>query len=296
MKRKRHTEKGEASHDRWLVSYADFITLLFAFFVVMFASAYRDTHSIIRVSNAIHNGFQSMGAIAGGQDKGAIAWAGEPSQDPFAPQPNATADGLPQGPAMADVLALQQQLKQVIGPELKSREVELSITPEGFVISLKELGFFNSGHADLLPGAAEKIAKIAAILKEHGLDIRVEGHSDNQPIHNAQFRSNWELSTARAMTVLELLVNEAGFDPKKVSVAGYGEFRPIADDSKPEGRRMNRRVDLVVLGTAPPPAAVKSSIVRAESAGNVVSPAAGGEKASTSGLAHPESVAAGENR
>jgi chemotaxis protein MotB len=128
----------------------------------------------------------------------------------------------------------------------------MNVTPEGFVISLKELGFFNSGQAVLLPGAAEKIQRIAKILLQRGLDLRVEGHSDNQPIHNAQFRSNWELSTARAMTVLMLIVDHSGYDPKKISVAGYGQFRPIADDSTPDGRRMNRRVDLLVLGTAPP--------------------------------------------
>jgi chemotaxis protein MotB len=123
----------------------------------------------------------------------------------------------------------------------------LQVTPEGFVISLKELGFFNSGQAELLPGAAEKIEKIAKVLSKPGLEIRVEGDSDNQPIHNDQFRSNWELSTARAMAVLRLLVDDAGFDPKKLSASGYGEFRPVADNATPEGRRMNRRVDLVVV-------------------------------------------------
>jgi len=252
MRRKRHTATEEVSHDRWLVSYADFITLLFAFFVVMFASAYRDTHAIILVSKAIKNGFQALGVMPGGPNQGAIAWAGEPSNDPLTPPKSADLPNLPPGPSVAEVMALKQQLQQAMGLELKNHEVELSITPEGFVISLKELGFFNSGQAALLPGAAEKIKRIAKVLEQHKLDLRVEGHSDNQPIHNAQFRSNWELSTARAMTVLLILVDEAKFDPRKVSVAGYGEYRPIGDDATPAGRRMNRRVDLVVLGTAPP--------------------------------------------
>ncbi|HUH63284.1 MAG TPA: OmpA family protein [Terracidiphilus sp.] len=250
MRRRRHTESAE-NHDRWLVSYSDFVTLLFAFFVVLFASAYRDKHSVIRVANAIHQGFQSLGVLPGGHDKYAIAYSGSPTEEPFAPSPNASRKGLPPGPSAKEVFELEQQLQSAMGSELKNHEMEMSITPEGFVISLKELGFFNSGHAELLPGAADKIEKIATILSSHGLELRVEGHSDNQPIHNAQFRSNWELSTARAMTVVSLLVDQAGFDPRKVSVAGYGEYRPIADDSTPEGRRMNRRVDLVVLGTAP---------------------------------------------
>jgi chemotaxis protein MotB len=98
-----------------------------------------------------------------------------------------------------------------------------------------------------LPGAAEKIERIAKVLSKPGLEIRVEGHSDNQPIHNDQFRSNWELSAARAMAVLRLLVDDAGFDPKKLSASGYGEYRPVADNSTVAGRRMNRRVDLVVV-------------------------------------------------
>jgi chemotaxis protein MotB len=247
-RRRKHLVEESASQDRWLVSYSDFVTLLFAFFVVLFASAYRDNQTIIRVSTAIHNGFQSLGVLTGGQIKGAIAYSGLPTQTPFAPVPNASNKGLPPGPSAADVLALQQELRAALGNELKNQEIELAITPEGFVISLKELGFFNSGQAVLLPGAAEKIKRIARILSEHGLDLRVEGHTDNQPIHNSQFRSNWELSTARAMTVLKILVDDAGFDPRKVSVAGFGEYRPIADDSTPEGRGRNRRVDLVVVG------------------------------------------------
>jgi chemotaxis protein MotB len=81
------------------------------------------------------------------------------------------------------------------------------------------------------------------------MDLRIEGHSDDQPIHTPQFRSNWELSTARAMTVLLLLVNDSGIDPGKVSVAGYGQYRPVADNATSDGRQMNRRVDLVVVAT-----------------------------------------------
>lgn len=252
MRRSRFSAEEDAvSHDRWLVSYADFITLLFAFFVVLFASAYKDSHAVIRVTQSVHNGFQSLGAFSGTQNRAATGNAAQPADATTAAQPSkdqSNGNGLSPG----DLLALQRQLEAAMGVELKSHEVEMRMTSEGFVISLHELGFFNSGKADLLPGAAEKIQRIAKILGEHKLELRVEGHSDNQPIHNAQFRSNWELSTARAMTVLLLLVDQSGYDPHKVSVAGYGEYRPIADDSTADGRRKNRRVDLVVLGTAPP--------------------------------------------
>jgi chemotaxis protein MotB len=142
---------------------------------------------------------------------------------------------------------LRRQLETAIGKELEKHEIVMQVTPEGFVISLKELGFFDSGQAVLLPGAAGKIERIAKVLSRPGLELRVEGHSDDQPIHNSEFSSNWELSTSRAMAVLLLLVNDAGFNPSEISASGYGQYRPVADNHTPEGRRMNRRVDLVVV-------------------------------------------------
>jgi chemotaxis protein MotB len=254
-----------ANHDRWLVSYADFMTLLLGFFVVLFASSYRDNQMIKKLSQAIHIGFHDLGAFAGGQNDTGAAYknlAPTANVAPISPglQPglspvkmDSTAPGSPTAASPVDIAQLRKELEASIGQELRNHEVVMSETPEGFVISLKDLGFFNSGEAALLPGAAEKIERIAAVLLQHGLDLRVEGHSDDQPIHTAEFRSNWELSTARAMTVLLLLVDKAGFDPRRISVAGYGQYRPIADDSTIEGRRMNRRVDLVVVAATPRP-------------------------------------------
>ena len=249
MRRRRRIE-AQTSHDRWLVSYADFITLLFAFFVVLFASAFHDNHAIVSVSHAIHKGFDSMGAFT---NENVIVYSLAPMDASKSGQP-VPPSGITAAHTVAapDLMQLQKQLQSAMGTELKNHEVELRVTPVGFVISLKELGFFDSGQAQLLPGAAEKIRKISAILSQHDLDLRVEGHSDDQPIHNAQFRSNWDLSTERAMTVLLLLVNQAGYDPARISVSGYAQYRPIADDSTAEGRRKNRRVDLVVVGTAAP--------------------------------------------
>lgn len=242
-RRKRVQSEESVSHERWLISYSDFVTLLFAFFVVLFASTYRDNQAIRKLSRAIHNGFQSMGAFS--QD-------GPPTNSEFDRTPERLANdelstGKPKAGSVADMQALRKQLELALGKELRNHEVVLQVTPEGFTISLKELGFFDSGHATLLPGAADKLKRIAKVLSRPGLEIRVEGHSDNQPIHNDQFRSNWELSAARAMNVLLLLVDDAGFDPRNISASGFGEFRPVADNSTPEGRRMNRRVDLVVV-------------------------------------------------
>jgi len=252
-RRRRHVPE-VVNHERWLVSYADFVTLLFGFFVVLFASTYRDNQSVRKLSRAIHNGFQTMGAFADESGSGGPYVPVSPDMDDKSSRVQ-NEDGRvnpASAGSAADMLDLHRQLEATMGKELKNHEVVLQVTPEGFVISLKELGFFNSGQAMLLPGASEKLEKLAKVLMRPGLEIRVEGHSDNQPIHTAQFQSNWELSTARAMSVLQLLVDEAGFNPKKISASGYGEYRPVADNSTAEGRRMNRRVDLIVVQSRSP--------------------------------------------
>lgn len=248
-RRIRHVEP-PVNQDRWLLSYSDFITLLFAFFVVLFASSYRDGQTIKKLSQSIHIGFQQLGAFSGGDAEHGVAYPDlPPDPSTYTPQVHHPAADSASAAAAVDIVQLRSQLEAAIGQELKDHEVTMRVTPEGFVISLNELGFFNSGQAVLLPGAAEKIQRIATVLSQHGLDLRVEGHSDNQPIHTAEFRSNWELSTARAMNVMTLLVDDSGFDPAKISVAGYGQYRPVADNITPEGRRMNRRVDLVVVAS-----------------------------------------------
>ena len=244
--RRRRVREESVHHERWLVSYADFMTLLFALFVLLFASSYRDKKAIVRVSSAVRDGFQEMGSFAGRNHapNTSSSWISSVGN---APSP-AENSGI-------DVIELQRKLKKALGKEIESREVVMRTTPEGFVISLHELGFFDSGQARLLPGAAEKIERIAAVLMQYGLDMRVEGHSDDVPIHNAAFASNWDLSTARATAVAMMLLNKSGFDPKRMSIAGYAQYHPSASNDTSEGRKANRRVDIVILSESKPFAA-----------------------------------------
>ena len=210
------------SQDRWLVSYADLMTLLFALFVVLFATSRHSAEALGKLSGAIHSGFAGRSTVA------------DSSPVPAVEEKNG-----------AD--ALEGQLRAVLGDAIAKQAVGLKLTPDGLVLSFEELGFFHSGEAGLLPGQAATIEKAGTVLQQHGATLRVEGHSDDQPIHNAVFASNWELSAARAMTVLLLLVNETHYDPTRISVAGYGPYRPVADNGTVEGRQKNRRVDLVVI-------------------------------------------------
>jgi chemotaxis protein MotB len=222
--------------DRWLISYADFVTLLFAVFVVLFAFARHSNQAIHTVSSAIHSGFESLSVAP-------------PAPHATQPAESSTIQANLKAPAPPafNTAELSKQLQGVLGDSITKHEIVMQQTPDGLIISLRELGFFNSGEATLLPGAADKLINTAKVLMQHGLEVRVEGHSDDQPIHNAVFQSNWELSTARAMSVLSMLVDQAGFPPTRISVAGYGAFRPVAPNTTPEGRRQNRRVDLVVV-------------------------------------------------
>jgi chemotaxis protein MotB len=248
MRRSRRDEDGPHP-ERWLVSYADFMTLMFALFVVLFASAFHDKEAIQRVSAAVRNGFQAMGAFSGSnRDRGKagdviskVDGLADTTEGKDASLKTVTND------SGIDVAELHRKLDEALGKEIERKEIALRVTPEGFVISLRELGFFDSGEARLMPGASDKIKRIAAVLTQYGLDMRVEGHSDNVPIHNATFNSNWDLSTGRATAVAMMLIDESGVDPERISIAGYGQYHPTASNDTPEGRRANRRVDIVVV-------------------------------------------------
>ena len=247
------------NHERWLVSYADFMTLLFALFVVLFASSHHDKKAIQSVSKAVKNGFQEMGSFSSNDSA---------ADNSRVMGPTSTGEARPSTvPANAgiDMVELQRKLKKALGQEIERQEIVLRMTPEGFVISLHELGFFDSGEAQLRPGAADKIKRIAAVLMQYGLDMRVEGHTDDVPIHNAQFASNWDLSAARAMAVAMMLLNESGVDPRRMSIAGYGQYHPSTSNDTPEGRKANRRVDIVVVSAAGP------SLMKAQNTGTTTS-------------------------
>ncbi len=241
LRRRAPAVQAGPSRDRWLLSYADFVTLLFAVFVVLFAFAWKQKQPVQTLSSVVERGFDAMAAHSG-------------TSSPAAPS-EITKDLQPAQhsvPTNSRNQQLYDELHAILGHSIERQEIVMQQTPEGLVISLRELGFFASGDAKLLPGAESKIAAAAQVLNEKGFEIRVEGNSDDQPIHSALYQSNWELSIARAMSVLRLLVEDAGFPENRISAAGYGPFRPVASNSTPEGRQQNRRVDLVVISPKVP--------------------------------------------
>lgn len=240
------------NHERWLVSYADFVTLLFAFFVVLYASAQIDKRKAADLSGAIETAFQQLGMqypVAG-----ATARAAAGTQLPGSEAPedlNRVAASMAGRQSAVhkkeDFDDIRTELEKALWPEIKRNEVLLHMEPDGLVVSLREIGFFDSGAAVIKPGAEKAFARVAAILREHACAVRIEGHTDTVPIHTPQFASNWELSTARATEIVKSLTEEYGVPSTSLSAAGYGEFHPVADNATAKGRQLNRRVDLVIL-------------------------------------------------
>ena len=238
-------QRGRVTHDRWLVSYADFITLLFSFFVVLYAFSRASQKQQAQLPQSIDSAFKSLGIFSS-------------SSRPAAPVDGRDTPALPlnvlmsasvQSPAEVrnDLNRVRRDLTQRLSNRIAQQTVVIKMDRDGLVISLREAGFFSSGSAIPHPDALPVLRQIAASLATTPYDIRVEGHTDNVPIHTAQFDSNWELSSARANHIARLLLELNATSPDHLSVAGYAEFHPDDTNATPEGRANNRRVDLVVL-------------------------------------------------
>ena len=170
---------------------------------------------------------------------------------PMTPDPVSVSNsGNNNGPG--SVQAMTHDLEKVLAVEIKKQEVNIRQTPDGLVLSLQEVGFYDAGSDVLRPGAEVILARLAHILTAYGVRLRIEGHTDNTPIHNDHFASNWELSTSRATGLVRLFVDKYSIPPGRLAAAGYAEYHPLASNSTPEGRRLNRRIDVVVLPITPP--------------------------------------------
>jgi chemotaxis protein MotB len=141
----------------------------------------------------------------------------------------------------------QEAIEKALGPEINRREVAMSMRREGLVVSLREMGFFDSGKATIRPSSMDAISRLAEVLRQRPENLRIEGHTDNVPIHTARFSSNWELSTSRATGLIQILITKYAIPPSHLSAAGYGEFHPVSGNDTPEGRGLNRRLDVVIL-------------------------------------------------
>ncbi|MEE8424102.1 MAG: flagellar motor protein MotB [Thermodesulfobacteriota bacterium] len=230
MARRKKTEE-PSNHERWLVSYADFITLLFAFFVTMYALSSVNESKYKVLSNSLSTAFNPSSYSS---DKINIGLT--------------LPDELKGG---STFIAKNSDTYKNVFYVLKDLENDGAaiIVPDrrGVVVRLTDSVIFDRGKDQLLPAAEGILDQVAETLKyEDGL-IRIEGHTDNSPVKTAQFPSSWELSSSRAVNVLRYLVDKHGVKPGRLSALGFGAYRPIADNGSSEGRAKNGRIDIVIL-------------------------------------------------
>ena len=240
----RSRRPSEENHERWLVSYADFVTLLFAFFVVMFATSRVDKKQMAHMAAAYSSYLGGEGSTQ------AIAAAGtglidtaEGGVDPI-PGTHRLRERL----TRAEMIPIKKRVEKRLASLMAGDKIGVRLLPRGLVLSLREAAFFDTGKDTFRSGAKPLLQEVGQAMQEiTDQPIRLEGHTDNVPILTKDFSSNWDLSTARAIQVMNALKDEFGLSPEKISVSGYGAVRPIADNRTPEGRAANRRVDIVIL-------------------------------------------------
>lgn len=230
----RRARQSAPSPDRWLISYADFITLMFSFFVVLYAVAQSDRAKAKDLSDSVQLAFGGRAAILRPRPAAAKPASLQPVSSGAA---SGSRDAL--APSYAD---LKQQLNQ----EIEEGKMQVRMDARGIIISLHEKSFFPSGGDAIYPSAFDSMAKVATVIRDLPNPVLLEGHTDSVPIHNQRFRSNWDLSAARSIAVLQFFEARYGIAPQRFAVAGYADNLPVAGNDSDEGRSRNRRVDIVI--------------------------------------------------
>jgi len=269
MARRRKKQAEHVNHERWIVSYADFITLLFAFFVVMYSISSVNEGKYRVLSQTLTNAFQETGRsldpiqvgdttrrsgdmIGTERDSALIQTENRMGPGTYTDEGR---NGQKQDASIADMPVEERQrmsflaatIEDMLAAYVEQDLVEVSYTENRVMVNMKDKMLFASGSAQLSNTAVTALRDISRVLATVPNAIQVEGNTDNRPIHTDEFPSNWELSAARAASVVHLLTR-FGVDPGRLSAIGYGEFRPAADNDSEEGRAKNRRVTLVILG------------------------------------------------
>ncbi|MBI5083038.1 MAG: OmpA family protein [Acidobacteria bacterium] len=242
---RRERKGANANHERWLVSYADFITLLFAFFVMMYANSQTNKEKAQQISQAFREAL----------DQGRVSQAlirllkNEPSgrkmNDIVVTE--AARSSKPEGGRTVELMPSLRELNLKLKEDIAAHRLEVRMEKRGLVISLREATFFPPGGDTLEPGTVPVLEVIAKEIKGLPNPVRLEGHTDSVPIRTARFRSNWELSAARGIAMLELFAERFGVEPGRMAIGGFADSAPVASNETAEGRARNRRVDIVVL-------------------------------------------------
>jgi chemotaxis protein MotB len=264
--RRNFDQQGDSdNHDRWLVSYADFITLLFAFFVVMYAISSVNEGKYRVLSGSLVSAFK-RNAPDSKQPTEIISSSIEiepelESELELEPETNPALIEIEEAPTVNEQeierVVRQQEMRgmasdimHVLAPLVEDGRVSVTQSVQGIAIEINASVLFSPGQALLAESSTQTLRAVAVVVQGHEHEIHVEGHTDNMPIHTLHFPSNWELSTARASSVVRLFI-ENGVDPRRLTALGYGENRQVASNDTPEGRTRNRRVTIMIMSNEP---------------------------------------------
>jgi len=222
------------NHERWIVSYADMVTLLFALFVVLFATSDANPKKLQQVSASISNAF-NVGILSGENGTSPIFDSGAGLNPPF--------DEI----KSRNLTSISRTVNDFTQKNNLQSAVQVRSDKESITISLQDNLLFDSGSASLKPGSQDVLKQVASTLRTLPNAVRIEGHTDNVPVNAVDYATNWELSAARASTVLRFLTDAGGMSPARMSLAGFADTKPVADNGTPEGRALNRRADIVIV-------------------------------------------------
>jgi len=235
-------EEHEEGSPAWMVTYGDMVTLLLTFFVFLFSVSAPNSDRFLRSVRSIQGalGFPPLPSAVGEMP---IGEAGAENGDEELKK--ALAEKLER--EMAQLEEVKLLLAEFLEESFFGHTVQIEMDERGIVIRFAENVLFDLGKADLKPEAQEILSEIARVIAQIPNHVRVEGHTDNLPIATSRFPSNWELSTARATAVIRYMADAHSIDPRRMSAAGYGEYRPLKPNDSDQNRRLNRRVDVVIL-------------------------------------------------
>ena len=244
-RRKRHEE--HENHERWLVSYADFITLMFAFFVVMYAISSVNEGKYRILSDALVSAFKNTVPSSSTPTVNAHLLVGVQPQPIVLPTPSSSKQLDPKLEAQTKKMqAMADDIQKSLSPFIADGKIRVTQSKRGIAVEINDSILFDPASANLQTPSYAMLQAVAGMLLGSDNLIQVEGHTDNQPINSPFFPSNWELSSARAASVVRLFV-ENGVAEQRLVVIGYGEQRPVESNDKLEGRARNRRVTLNIL-------------------------------------------------
>jgi len=237
---KKHAEEHEGHDERWLVSYADFITLLMVLFVILYSMSKVDVEKYKLLADSMRSAF-SMGGAAQIVD-GQINQAGGMSEDGTAKP--IIVPGIPEGPTQSEEVA--GQLTSMLSSQNLGSEVSVQTNVEGVLISLSERLVFAEGDTELPPEALQVLDTIVEMLRPISNKVRLVGHTNDTPSSNPSYPNNWELSLARATSVVRYMI-DAGIEPERFIVSGQGEYAPIFPNDTPEHKALNARVEIIII-------------------------------------------------